>query len=61
MTVSLGLVEVGQNSLGVLLNNIFWDAFHAKDFNVEGLSVGKSVVNSCEVLFMDLTHVDAQT
>ena len=52
---------VGQNSLVVLLNNVFWNAFHAKDLDIKACSVGESIIDCSEVLFVDLTHMYAQT
>jgi hypothetical protein len=56
----LGLVEVSQDSLVVLLNNIFWDSLHAENFYVKTNAVGEGVVDGSEILLVDLTHVDTQ-
>ena len=61
LTIGLCLVETSQDSLVVQLSDIFRDTLHAKDFDIEASSVRKSVVDCCEIFFMDLTHVNAQT
>ena len=54
-------MEIRQHALIVLLHNIFRDALHAKDFNVEAGTVGESIVDGRKLLFVDLAHVDAET
>ena len=61
LTIGLGLVVIGQDALVVLLYNVFGDALHTKDLDVETSSVRQSIVDGREVLFVDLTHVYAQT
>lgn len=56
----LGLMKVCQDALCMLLNNVFWDAFHTKDLDVEACAVGKGIVHSRKVLLMDLAHVHTE-
>lgn len=58
---SLLLVELLKDALLVGLHDIFGDAFHAEDLEVEALAVGQRILNLGESLFVDLRHVDVET
>lgn len=53
-------MERSQNSLVVLLDNVLWDALHAKDFNIESCTIREGIIDGGEILLVDLTHVDAE-
>jgi hypothetical protein len=61
LSVGLSLVEVGQDALVVSLDNVFGDAFHAEDLNIETLAIRERIVDGSQVLFVDLAHMYAQT
>ena len=53
----LCLLELGGYALIVRLDDVFRDALHAEDLDVEAGSVGKSIVDCRKLLLVDLTHV----
>ena len=60
LSLGLSLMEIGQDTLIVLLRNVIWDTFHAEDLDVKPGSVGQGIIDCGEILLMDLTHVNTQ-
>lgn len=59
--VLLGLVEVLDDAVAVLLEDLVRDALHAKDLNVEALSVRQRVFDLIKRLFVDLVQMHGET
>ena len=51
---------VGQDTLVVLLHNVFRNSFHAENLDIKTNSIRESIVNGGEVFFVDLAHMDTQ-
>ena len=58
--VGLGLVEVLDDALVVLLDDILGDALNAEDLDLEALAVRQGVLNMRQGLLVDLVHVHRQ-
>jgi hypothetical protein len=59
-TICLLLPVVCSNALVMLLTDVLWYAFHAEDFYVQGLPVGKRILDRVEGLLVDLLKMDGQ-
>lgn len=53
-------MEVGKNTLVVLLHDVFRDPLHSEYLNVEACAVGEGVVDSRQVFLVNLAQMHAQ-
>lgn len=53
--------ELVADALVMGLHDVFGDTLHAENLDVRGLAVGKGILDSGQVLLVDLIHVHRQT
>lgn len=60
-SILLGLIEVLDDSLAVLVQGLLGNTFHTEDFNFETLAVGEGIFDLAEGFFVDLVQVYGET
>lgn len=59
-SVRLGLIKLGDDPLVVCLDNLFWDAFHTEDFNIQRCAVAERIVDARQGFLVNLVHVNGE-
>lgn len=59
-SIRLGLIKLGDDPLVVCLDDIFWDAFHTEDFDIQRCAIAERIVDAGKRFLMNLVHVDGK-
>ena len=59
-TVRLGLIKLGDDPLVVCLDDIFGDAFHTEDFDIQRCAIAERIVDAGQGFLVNLVHVDGE-
>jgi hypothetical protein len=61
LPLGLGLVEILDDPLVMLLKDVLGDTFHTEDLDVQAGSVRESILDALQCLFVNLVHVHGET
>lgn len=59
-SISLGLIKLCDDPLVVCLDDIFGDAFHTEDFDIQRGAIAECIVDASQGFLVDLVHVNGE-